>query len=68
MAGEDSVEYKNSTALAAEIHRLHQKIEQVEADNKVRDNRALMLQTQITQLQQMFATQTVPRGAGSTTE
>ena len=62
---EGSAQHKNAQALAQEILRLRT---DYEARVTVLENRVAMQETKISQLQNLFATQMVDRGSGSTTE
>lgn len=59
----DSAEYKNSLALAAEIRRLR---EEFNERISVLENTVMMQRSSIQQLQNLFATQMVARGSGPT--
>jgi len=65
---EGSAAYKNSQALAIEMAKLRTRIEDLEAQAQQQARTNVMTQTQIQQVQGLFAQFGVPRGSGATTE
>ena len=65
---EDSAEYKNSMALAIEMRALRQRVDELEEQAQKQARTNIMTQTQIQQVQGLFAQFGVPRDSGATTE
>jgi len=65
---EDSPMHRNMLALAEAVKLLRGDVEVLRTEVRVVNNKMLMKDTEIQQLQMMFATNTVPRDSGATTE